>query len=129
MEKTVKELKKIAKEVGIVGYSNMRKDDLIASIETAKKVKETNEAKSDNEYINRLATNQIVAFKVGNYVISGKTIEVGKTVLIETKNGRKFRIAKDGIIWVKTGTRWPRFVYDLLKGKNNADERNKEISD
>ena len=39
--------------------------------------------------------------------------------LVETKYGAQFIISFDDVVWVKTGTRWPKHVYNLMKGIGN----------
>jgi len=41
-----------------------------------------------------------------------------KIVTVVTEYGWEFKVPYSEVIWVKNGTRWPRGVYNLLKGKN-----------
>ena len=82
------------------------------------------------DYLESAESGAIVAFKAEikgiMRTISGKLIEkiVDNTssgpitsYLIETKNGSMFEIGSSDIIWVKTGERWPRWVFEELKKK------------
>lgn len=40
-----------------------------------------------------------------------------RLIKCETKYGREFLISFDDIAWVKTGKRWPKGIYNELKGK------------
>lgn len=81
------------------------------------------------EYVETIELGAIVAFKSvikgSERTLSGKLVKriVDKhpggerTAVIETKNGSTFCVDFDDIIWVKTGERWPRWVFDELKKK------------
>ena len=126
---TVKELRAKAKELNIVGRWDMNKQELISAIEKALNEDSTNEnteinpegsgevANGTQEYIDRIEMGTIVAFEINNQTISGKFVcklQSGKLV-VETKKGSRYKICKESIIWVKTGTRWPRWVLNKLK--------------
>lgn len=75
------------------------------------------------KYINSLEIGQILAFKIGESVISGKVVDIGEYIRVETKNDTQFIISEEDIIWVKTGQRWPKGVFRALKGeKQNGTE-------
>lgn len=161
-EKTVKELREMAAELGIVGRHNMVKAELISAIEEEQKEKEEAERfakvvanqkeiktlKKDNfeeclatqveaekvwdedeqtskksDYINRIEVGSMIAFAISQTkALSGMVIECqsGKYV-VETKNGNKFNIRRSKILWVKTGERWPKGIFDMLKGNNHNE--------
>ena len=77
-------------------------------------------------YIENAEIGFLVAFKLPNgKVKSAKIIRKSKSqrmFLLETGYGATFLISYDDVIWVRTGDRWPRGVYELLKGKETEDE-------
>lgn len=127
--KTVKELLVIAKEYQIVGRYDMKKQQLIdAIVEVEKALNETaasTVSKSRDDYIKNLKSGDVVAFQF--YSPFGKKItrsakvvdaypgEVGATV--QDKIGNEYFVYKSNILWVKTGKRWPKFVYLMFKGE------------
>ena len=58
--------------------------------------------------------------------MSGKFVGVehGK-IIVESKKGTRYNLNPDNIIWVKTGTRWPKWVFSLFnntKTKEGQDD-------
>lgn len=144
-EKTVKELREIAKELEIVGRWDMNKTQLIEAIEMAQAVQELNDedielendciikednsnqsegtqkdTKTTDDYLNNIEPGILVAFKRNSkdVAMSGKFVSFdgnnGNLVCIESKKGTLFKIPKANIIWVKTGARWPKWVFALF---------------
>ena len=144
--KTVKELRAIACELGIIGRWSMNKSELIAAIGNFKS-KENIQEKTSNEreglqkvtepfkpspetkkYVDNIEEGTIIAF-IHHYnktnrdfylsgIVHGKN---GSGMLnVESKKGYKYTVKPDNVIWVKTGTRWPAFVIDLFN-------KNKEV--
>lgn len=130
--KTVKELLAIAKEYQIVGRHNMKKQQLIDAIievvEIEKALGETGVSvanKTHDDYVENLKQGDIIAFQFHNpfgkkITRSAKVIdpypgEIGTTV--QDKIGNKYFVYKSNILWVKTGKRWPKFVYLMFKGE------------
>ena len=133
-----KELLSIAKEYGVVGRHNMAKHVLRQSIIDAinKQIAETIEAdiadarecKPKLDYINTAIPGVLVAFHdpKANRMRSAKVVEKyegTKTMKLQTEYGATFIINYDQIAWVRTTGRWPRGIYNALKGiKGNAEE-------
>ena len=47
------------------------------------------------------------------------------TVYCRTKNGIEYKVPRKAIIWVKTGTRWPRGIFlQLKRGAENTNNNN-----
>lgn len=72
------------------------------------------------KYVENADIGTIVAFKpeVGK-VKSAKIIKKStknRKLKLETSYGAQFVISYDDVIWVKTTQRWPRGVYNMLKG-------------
>lgn len=72
-------------------------------------------------YIDNLTTGSLVAFKTLGKPKTAKVLKKStknKKAKVITEYGAEFIIDFDDILWVRTGTRWPKWVYELLKGKN-----------
>lgn len=130
--KTVKELLAIAKEYQIVGRHDMKKQQLIDAIvevvEIEKASSETDAGianKTHDDYVENLKQGDIIAFQFHNpfgkkITRSAKVIdphpgEIGTTV--QDKIGNKYFVYKSNILWVKTGKRWPKYIYSMFKGE------------
>lgn len=79
------------------------------------------------DYLDRAEVGTIVAFKAffkgKHIVLSGKILEKGPSgIAVETKNGTRFSIMDDDVIWVKTGARWPSWVFEQLVRREHHDE-------
>lgn len=131
---TKAELLKKAKDLNIVGRWDMTKGELFEAV--TKAMKESAEGEGGDEYrdinapqrttqdyVNDVSPGTVVAFRV---TLGGKKRVLSAKVnvkcasghlLVETKNGSKYRVGPDDVVWVKTGARWPRWVLDLLKGE------------
>ena len=58
-----------------------------------------------------------VARTLSGKLIARTLVGAPDLMLIETKNGSQFEVDSNDIIWVKTGDRWPRWVFEELKKK------------
>lgn len=71
-------------------------------------------------YIERADVGTVVAFRLaGGKVKSAKIIKKStksRRFMLETSYGAQYITSYDDIVWVRTGKRWPRGVYRLLKG-------------
>ena len=142
-KKTCKELREIAKHYDVKGRWDMTKVELIEAIEDAfawsddevlfegdNLIKNENSNQSEGSqkvskttryYIDNAEAGTLVAFKRNpskDIAMSGKfvSLEDGK-VTIESKRGTLFKLSPENIIWVKTGNRWPRWVFNLFSKK------------
>lgn len=147
--KTVKELRDVAKGLNIKGRWDMNKQELIEAInkvadlsdknvtyETNNNIKEEilNQSegsqkvtKTTIDYLNEIEVGTLVAFKRNknkDIAMSGKFVEFDDDkVVVESKQGTLFKLNKDCIIWVKTGLRWPKWVFTLFnKQKQEVDD-------
>lgn len=114
-KKKVRELMKLATSLGIKGAWSMKKDDLINQI---------SELKSDddkNDRIQNAPIGTIVAFKAPGGRVRSAKIKLRSTakrrLLVCTEYDAEYNISYDDVIWVKSGKRWPKGVYNLLKGR------------
>lgn len=68
--------------------------------------------------VNRASVGTLVAFfDILGKARTGKITEhTGSGIIAETEYGAKFLVTFDKVLWVKFNHRWPRWVYNLLKG-------------
>lgn len=71
-------------------------------------------------YIEQAAIGTIIAFRLPNgKVKSAKIIKrstKNRRFMVETEYNAQYVVEYDNVVWVRTGDRWPRGVYKLLKG-------------
>ena len=71
-------------------------------------------------YIEQAAIGTIIAFRLPNgKVKSAKIIKKStknRRFMVETEYNAQYVVEYDNVVWVRTGDRWPRGVYKLLKG-------------
>lgn len=136
---TVNELLMLAKEYNIVGRHKMAKPTLrtkiahvmLARVNETLKAEEKSVAPIKDEvcqqpklsYITTAVPGSIVAFNdcKSNRMRSAKVVEtdpVNKTMKLETEYGMIFNVRYEDITWVRTTNRWPRGIYNALKGRN-----------
>ena len=114
-KKKARELMKLATSLGIKGAWNMKKDDLINQISGL-------ESDNDkNDRIQNAPIGTIVAFKAPGGRIRSAKIKLRSTanrrLMVCTEYDAEYNISYDDVIWVKSGKRWPKGVYNLLKGR------------
>ena len=145
--KTVKELRELAKEHDIVGRWDMNKSQLIEALSKVDDEKDcviNDEVKTNPEgsqkvtkttldYLNSVPAGTLVAFKRSekNIAMSGKLVEIttaGK-VIVQSKKGTMFNLYPENIIWVKTGIRWPKWVFSLFNHKDKGVDDDNAISE
>lgn len=79
------------------------------------------ERKTRNDYIRNLQLGNIVAFKTGDSMFSGKVVSIAenglddKTITIKTKNGSVYYPHLSDIVWIKNGSYWPEGIFNALK--------------
>ena len=62
--------------------------------------------------------------------MSGKLVSIEKgKVKVESKKGTLFKLNIENIIWVKTGDRWPRWVFALFNKNPKEVESDNAISE
>ena len=123
-ERTLKELRDIAKDFHIVGRWSMPKQELIASIRSYLSQSKKRET---SDYLKTIAPGTLVAFKLDkdkDIAMSGKFggFDKGK-IVIKTKKGTEFKLNEENVIWVKTGSRWPKWVFEHFRKEGS------EVSD
>lgn len=79
-------------------------------------------------YIENIEIGALVAFRLSNGRVKSAKVTRKSTknrkLKLETNYGAEYIVSYDDIVWVRTGKRWPRGVYKLLKGL--VDENGKE---
>ena len=79
-------------------------------------------------YIENIEVGTLVAFRLSNGKVKSAKVTRKSTknrkLKLETDYGAEYIVSYNDIIWVRTGKRWPRGVYKLLKGL--VDENDKE---
>jgi transcription termination factor Rho len=133
----VRDLMKLATSVGVKGAWTMKKNEVIQAIlqKTAKDGKNTEEEvevpkKEDRmvakqEYIETAPIGTLVAFyapdgKVRTAKIMKRSVK-NKKLKVETEYKAEYIIHFQDVLWVRTSNRWPRGVYNLLKGIKDND--------
>lgn len=80
-------------------------------------------------YIENIDIGTIVAFRLSNGRAKSAKVTRKSTknrkLKVETDYGAEYIISYDDVIWVRTGKRWPRGVYKLLKGQVDANGKEK----
>lgn len=139
MEKKKSEIMKIAEELGVNRYKGknaLTKEELVDNIISTQQA--NNHDKKSNEkqqvenkdisesrdvkdrYLDTAEIGCLVAFKIETgKVKSAKIVKrstSGRKLKVETAYGMEYIVPYDNVLWVKTGTRWPKGVYMLLKG-------------
>lgn len=86
-------------------------DDKVPKIDMKKKM----------NYIENVAVGTIVAFKLSNGRVKSAMVmaksPTRRKLKLETEYGKVFKVDYEDIVWVKTGNRFPKGVYEALKGK------------
>lgn len=131
------ELKTICEENNIPHYHGkniFRKGEMVEAIllsEEAVQTEGTADANTQSsvdtddgskvDRINNAPIGTLIAFyepgtsKANTAKITNRNKKKG-LIKCETQYGKEFIVPFDNIMWVKTGNRWPRGVYQLLKG-------------
>ena len=80
-------------------------------------------------YIENIDIGTIVAFRLSNGRVKSAKVTRKSTknrkLKLETDYGAEYIVSYEDIIWVRTGKRWPRGVYKLLKGQVDANGKEK----
>ena len=101
-------------------------------------VEDKDEKKSTNvdmgqkmPYIENAEIGALVAFKLSNgKVKSAKIVKKSsakRRLKLETEYGATYIASYDDVIWVRTGNRWPRGVYKLLKGLSENEIKEQAV--
>lgn len=99
--------------------------------EAEEEVDEEARVNRHKQYVENVKVGTLVAFKTGpnkaKSAVVTKRSTKNRKLKVETKYGKEFIIYFDDVIWVHTNKRWPRGVYNMLKGKVNGDESTDKV--
>lgn len=145
MEMTVAKLRKMAPSLGVKNCRQYKKPELVEQIlkaENSVEVKEVSDIDVPEEfgeetviidmerkvpYIEQAEIGTMVAFMLPNgKVKSAKLINrsvKNRKIKVETSYGKQFVVSYDDVVWVRTNDRWPRGVYNMLKGNVTTEVR------
>ena len=145
MEMTVAELRKMAPSLGVKNCKQYKKPELVEQILKAEnniEVEEVSDIDVPEEsieetvvidverkvpYIEQAEIGTMVAFMLPNgKVKSAKLINrsvKNRKIKVETSYGKQFVVSYDDVVWVRTNDRWPRGVYNMLKGNVATEVR------
>ena len=80
-------------------------------------------------YIENIEIGTLVAFRLSNGKVKSAKVTRKSTknrkLKLETDYGAEYIVSFDDIVWVRTGKRWPRGVYKLLKGQVDSNDKEK----
>ena len=83
-------------------------------------------------YIENINIGTIIAFRLPNGKVKSAKVTRKSTknrkLKLETDYGAEYIISYDDVVWVRTGKRWPKGVYRLLKGLGADDVKEKQES-
>lgn len=139
MEKKKSEIMKIAESLGVNRYKGknaLTKEELVDNILSTQQPNNHDEKSNEKQqvenkdvsesrdvkdrYLDTAEIGCLVAFKIETgKVKSAKIVKrstSGRKLKVETAYGMEYIVPYDNVLWVKTGTRWPKGVYMLLKG-------------
>lgn len=118
----------IARALNVIGRHSFSKSRLVLGIVVAyKDVKHIEEVqahklpqekRSKDDFEKKAELGTIVAFRISaRKAFSGKIVEIHKEHFrVETKDNTRYLVEKKDILWYKTGKRWPKGVFLMLKG-------------
>jgi len=134
----VVELKKLAREFGIPKAYLMKRHELLGRLATVASIFKppikpiesihavvqghvVPEFDSKKRYRENATPGTLVAFRAHEKLMTAKIIDVHKRantteLEVHTKNGTKFYIDVKNVLWFKTGARWPKSIFEELKG-------------
>lgn len=73
--------------------------------------------RTKEDYIQHLEPGMLVAFKSPQGVKSGKVLSKQCEIIkLEEFSGQLMYIKDSDVIWVKTGKRWPKSIFEALRG-------------
>lgn len=145
LKKTVKDLHELCKERNLQRYEGKKqltKDVLIESIiryESQTEAEETVDTEVEAgvseqeketvklEYVQKAEVGTLVAFRSESGKVKSAMITKKSTprqiLQVQTSYGAVFTVDYKDVIWVKSGKRWPKGVYEMLRGKEDESRK------
>jgi hypothetical protein len=129
---TQRELAKMATKLRIKGAHDMKKAEVVNAIVKANASSISSKASNSSaevkmHYVETAEIGSIVAFRCEDGKVKSAKIEKRSTknrkLKLVTQYGAEFIVPFESIIWVRTGSRWPRGVFELLKGTVKSNEK------
>lgn len=112
----VDELRGLARSRAIAGAWKMKKQELIDELELT--TMKSAQASNKQRYIDSLEIGQLIAFTIPSTekVMSGQVKGINSDgVVTENLAGIRFIVKRKQILWVKTGARWPKAIFESLR--------------
>ena len=110
-----------AHELGIEDAMSFSREKLIKVLMTFP------ENRNIEEYIDKVSVGDIVAFRTSDFSVkSAKVVRkssADKKFLLETKYSKQFFVDFNDVLWVNTNGYWPKWIYNLMKEKQNAEAK------
>lgn len=98
-----------------------------AEIETKEEKSVSINMEQKQKYLDNIQIGALVAFKVSETKAkSAKVIKKStksRKLMVETSYGATHVIPFEDVLWVRTGARWPKGVYNMLKGIGDVDAK------
>lgn len=106
-----------------------------SGVDVEAKEKESASAEIDMQqklqYVENIAIGTIVAFRLSNGKVKSAKVAKKSTknrkLKLETDYGAEYIVNYEDIVWVRTGKRWPKGVYKLLKGLVDDDGKKEQV--
>lgn len=116
----------VAAEDAVEKEVTQNTEEVVGVTEVNSGLSDEERAKRHNSYVENVKVGTLVAFKTGpNKAKSAMVVKrstKNRKLKVETKYGKEFIISFDDVIWVHTNKRWPKGVYNMLKGKVDENE-------
>jgi len=88
------------------------------------------DVKQKMPYIENIEVGTLVAFRLFNGRVKSAKVTrksaKNRKLKLETDYGAEYIVSYEDIVWVRTGKRWPRGVYRLLKGIGDANGKEEQ---
>lgn len=119
------------------GDAEEKEEKESATAKSEEQVKEPKKMKTEEEmledkmkYLRNIKKGTIVAFKVevmGNIKVKSAAVEnvsqKREMLKLVTNYGMEYIVPFKDVVWVRTNSRWPRTIYDLLKGVKKLENK------
>lgn len=116
------ESKSDAELVDMLRESGVSCDDVTSRDELIEVLRTVPEDDSTRDYVEDAEVGMLVAFRTERQRVKSAKIVRKSTaerkLLLETRYGMRFVVDYSDVIWVNTTGRWPRWVFELMKGNS-----------
>lgn len=98
----------------------------VKRLKEKKNISSEERALKKQKYIEDAKVGTLVAFKTDTGKVKSAMIMKRSTskrrFLLETKYGAKYKVSFDDVLWVRTNKRWPKGIFQLLRGNVETTE-------